>query len=101
MHPLSNQAFSPSRTRKPQLSRHASVRSQQRGLRQECIPLLLAYGEASHDGRGGIRYFMSQSSLQRLVRAVGYTQMIDALAGTYLVVSADDAQTVITMGHKQ
>ena len=96
----SNAHYQPSRDRKIQLSRHAACRSQQRGIGSDLLPLLLAYGERSHDGRGGIRCLMTDKAMSGLVRAVGRTQRIDAFAGAYAVLSADEEQAVITVSHR-
>lgn len=45
--------------------------------------------------QGRVRYLMTATSLN----VVGRTKQVEALAGVYVVVSAED-QTVITMGHR-
>lgn len=94
-----NYYFEPSSRSKQVLSKHAQKRGCQRGIPQLSIPLVLAYGEREFDGRGGIRYLMTSDSIASLRRVVGSTQQVDALAGVYAVVSAED-QTVITVGHR-
>jgi len=42
---------------------------------------------------------MTDDAMTVLRRAVGRSQQVDALAGVYAVVSAED-QTVITIGHR-
>ena len=96
----SNAHYVPSRRQKIELSRHAAKRSQQRAIPSEAVPLLLAYEKRSHDGRGGVRCMMTHTSLAALARAVGHSQRLDALAGAYAVVSADDERAVITVGHR-
>lgn len=95
----SNAAYQSSSLHKTEVSRHAQKRAQQRGLSQEQVPIIRAYGEPEHDGRGGIRYLMTDKAMARLVRALGRNQCIDGLAGAYVVVSADDG-TVITISHR-
>lgn len=95
----SNATYQPSAHRKAEMSRHAQKRAQQRGLSNDQVPIITAYGEPEHDGRGGIRYLMTDKAMIRLVRALGRNQCIDGLAGAYVVVSADDG-TVITIGHR-
>lgn len=95
----SNDTYQPSARRKADMSRHAQKRAQQRGLSQDQVPIIMAYGEPEHDGRGGIRYLMTDKAMTRLVRALGRNQCIDGLAGAYVVVSADDG-TVITISHR-
>ncbi len=95
----SNATYQPMARRKAELSRHAQKRSQQRGLGQDQVPVITAYGEPNHDGRGGVRYLMTDKAMTRLVRALGRNQCIDGLAGAYVVLSADDRK-VITIGHR-
>ena len=90
----------PSRRQKTELSLHAVKRSQQGAIPSEAVPLLLAYDERSRDGRGGVRYMMTHTSLAAVARAVGHSQRLDALAGAYAVVSADKERAVITVGHR-
>lgn len=95
----SNATYLPSAHRKAELTRHAQKRSQQRGLGVDQAPVIAAFGDADHDGRGGIRYLMTNRAMTRLVRALGRNQCIDGLAGAYVVISADDGK-VITIGHR-
>jgi hypothetical protein len=85
--------------RKSQLSRHAGVRAQQRGINTASIPLVLAYGHREFDGHGAVRYLMTSDSVASLTKAVGYTPQVEALAGVYAVVSVED-ERVITIGHR-
>ena len=87
-----------SRTKR-ELSLHARKRSRQRGLSQGSAALVVAFGEPEYDHQGGIRYLMTAKSLENLRRTVGNTQQVDALAGVYAVVSANDP-TVITLAHR-
>jgi hypothetical protein len=64
------------------------------------VPVITAFGEASYDGKGGVRYLMTEKAMDRLVRTLGRNQQIDALTGTYVVVSSQDHETVITLGHR-
>jgi hypothetical protein len=100
MSQASNAHYLPSLRQKFEFSRHAAKRSQQRAIPSDALPLLLAYGERSDDGRGCVRYMMTHSSLAAVARAVGRSQRLDALAGAYAVVSADDERAVITVGHR-
>lgn len=95
----SNFSFEHTRHRRASLSRHADQRAQQRGIDKSALPLLLAYGQCEYDGKGGVRYLMTASSLSNLCRVVGRTKQVEALAGVYAVVSVED-DTVITMGHR-
>jgi len=95
----SNEGYVSHRECRATVSRHAAKRAQQRGVDQSTLPLLMAYGTQEHDGKGGIRYLMTDAALQDLSRVVGRTKQIEALAGVYAVVSIDN-QTIITMGHR-
>lgn len=95
-----NACFEAAIHREPRSGSHAIKRSQQRGIGQECVPLILAYGERSHDGRGGIRYLLTKRAIANLELAVGRSQRLDQLKGCYAVVSADDEKRIITMGHR-
>ena len=95
----SNATFQSAGRRKAELTRHAQKRSQQRGLSIDQVPIIEAFGDADHDGRGGIRYLMTDKAMTRLVRALGRNQCIDGLAGAYVVISVGDGK-VITIGHR-
>lgn len=96
----SNLYYEPNTRRKIELSRHAAKRARQRAIGHDCLPLILAYGERSHDGRGGVRYVLTERSMATLGRALGHSQRLDALAGCYAIVDAENEQTVITLGHR-
>ena len=94
-----NNYFEKARSSRTYTSQHADKRAQQRGIDKVALPLLFAYGKREFDGKGGIRYLMTATSLATLRRAVGHTKQVEALAGVYAVVSAEN-QTVITVGHR-
>jgi hypothetical protein len=100
--PMTHSNSSNDRTslRRKVMTRHASKRAQQRGIGAEAVPLITAYGEREHDGRGGIRVTMTEDAMRRLERAVGRSQRLDGLRGTYVVLSALDSTTVVTTGHR-
>ena len=97
---ISNAHYDSTSRRKIELSRHAYKRAQQRAIPQECVPLILAYGERTHDGQGGIRYLLTEKAMAILSRAIGHSQRLETLAGCYAVVSAEDEETIITVGHR-
>lgn len=94
-----NEGYQATSRRVSRVSRHAEKRAQQRCIDKASLPLVLAYGQREFDGQGGIRYLMTANSIESLRRAVGHTQRVDALAGVYAVVSAEDS-TLITVGHR-
>lgn len=95
----SNHHFVSDRSRRLKVSRHAAKRAQQRGINQAALGLLLAYGCREFDGQGGIRYLMTDSAMKSVYRLFGHTKQLEALAGVYAVISAED-ETVITTGHR-
>lgn len=48
-----NWYFESKSTAKRQLSKHALKRGCQRGISELSVPLITAYGEKEHDGKGG------------------------------------------------
>ena len=102
MNTASNLSFQPTLRRKIELrlKKHAKVRKQQRGISAEAIDLIGFFGERSHDGCGGVRCLMTEQAIARLERTIGHTQRIANLKGCYVVLSADDERTVITVGHR-
>lgn len=94
-----NQTSKRARLVHSQLSQHARKRAQQRGISEACVPLILGYGEAEHDGQGGVRYLMTQRALDKLMRVTGSTSALEALRGVYVVLSADGT-TVLTVSHR-
>lgn len=88
-----------SRIMNSKASLHAAKREKQRGLTPGCVSLILAFGVKEHDGKGGIRYMMTTSAMEKLFATVGRTHQTSCLAGTYAIVSAIDS-TVITVGHR-
>ena len=97
---ISNANYDSMSRRKIEFSRHANKRAQQRAIPQECVPLILAYGERTHDGQGGIRYLLTEKAMVSLGRAIGHSQRLETLTGCYAVVSAEDEETIITVGHR-
>lgn len=95
-----NSCYESTRIHKAMLTKHAARRAQQRGIPRDAVPLILAYGEKDHDGFGGVRAMMTGKAMEALVRAVGRNQRIDALSGAYVIVSAEDQRTVITVAHQ-
>jgi hypothetical protein len=80
-------------------SEHATKRIQQRGINNDDILLVLAFGVKEHDGMGATRHLMTKSAVKRLCASVGKTAKATALEGMYAVVSTAD-NTVITVGHR-
>jgi hypothetical protein len=79
---------------------HARVRMQQRGIDQEKLDLLLAYGRASHDHHGHVLFHMDRRALQAALkqRGDGAGPMIERVRGIFAVVGKDGV--IITVGHR-
>jgi hypothetical protein len=92
--------FVSNRHHRIQMTRHAEKRAQQRGFRGDAVQLIRTFGDRAHDGQGAVRYSMTDRAMKRVVRSIGRTQQIDALAGAYVVVAAEDETTVITVSHR-
>lgn len=95
----SNCGYEPTWEARATLTNHARWRGAQRAITPETVAVIREFGERSHDGRGGVLCMMTRRAVQRLVRAVGHSQRVDAIAGTYAVFSADGEDRVITVGH--
>lgn len=79
---------------------HAQTRLQQRGIREEAVDTLLAYGE--HRRRGGADvYYLSRRARSRVIGAIGtkrYNRLSRSL-NSYLVVSDDGC--LVTAAHRR
>ena len=53
------------------MTKHASVRAQQRAIPPLVDRWLDEFGEVAHEGNGKVRVFFSQSSKRRMKRALG------------------------------
>ncbi len=82
------------------MTRHAQKRSAQRGFNPDSVELIRTFGERTHDGHGGIRCLMTRAAVERIGSVLGRTQRLDALAGAYVVLSAEDDAVVITASHR-
>ncbi len=83
-----------------QMTKHAAIRQQQRGIPPLILEWLESYGASSQSRQGAeIRYF-DKHSRKQLAKAVG-AEIVGRLTGlldTYAVFAADG--TVITVGHR-
>jgi hypothetical protein len=81
------------------MTRHAQVRSQQRGIPVKVQSWLVQYGDRVHDHRGAVLRFFSKRSLRRLERAEGAPSMraLSKHLRCYMVQAVDDG-AIITMG---
>jgi len=82
-------------------TRHATTRSQQRGVPALVMQWLTDYGEESHDGQGGVVRYFTTRSVRRMERAFGREPIrrMNEYLRCYIVESAKDG-TVITVGKR-
>lgn len=82
-----------------QLTAHARLRIQQRGIPDQMMNWLVSHGEKFYDGRGGLIRFFSQRVLRKLKSQVDPESFRKILENRrcYLVLSASDG-AVITVG---
>ncbi len=87
-------------TRTPRTSRHAEVRSRQRGIPPLILDWLVRYGNREHDGHGAEVHFFDRAARRRLGQVAGDAALgrLGDLLDAYAVVSADGA--VVTVGHR-
>ena len=82
------------------ISKHASLRQQQRCIPPLIIDWLLDFGEQKNDGRGcSIRFFTKKS--RKLISRKAGSQVVGLLSrymDSYLVESNDG--TIVTMGYR-
>lgn len=83
----------------PNLSRHAAIRSQQRGIPPHAIEALLDFGTEHHDHHGAVVLVLDRAATERLSRNRRLRGCdVDALRGLYAVVASDGR--VRTVGHR-
>lgn len=83
-----------------QLTRHASIRLQQRGIPPGILDPLLAYGHKAHDHRGGTVVYFDHQARKRLKRALeeGQYRRVERHLDAYAVIAGDGA--ILTVGHR-
>ena len=81
------------------LSRHAAIRSQQRGIPPHAIQALLDYGTEHHDHHGAVVLLLDRAATKRLSRSHHVRGSdLDTLRGLYAVLTGDGR--VRTVGHR-
>lgn len=85
----------------PAMTRHAAIRTQQRGIPPWFLALLLAYGRSRHDGHGAVIKSVDRAARQRLQMLLSRTDYAAAerYFDVYAVVAADD-QAIVTAAHR-
>jgi hypothetical protein len=83
------------------MTHHAAIRSQQRGIPPLINQWLDQFGEEEYDGHGGVRRYFSRASIRAMEREFG-REILSKLAeyfSSYKVASSHDGCT-ITVGHR-
>lgn len=76
------------------LSKHAAIRSDQRGIRPEVIPMILEYGEPMNGRDGATEYFFGKRARANVtVELKRWLRVFEGAAGVSLLVKDD---TVLT-----
>lgn len=83
-----------------QLSRHAAVRMQQRGISESVVNLLLQFGSRRYDHQGAQVVFFDHRAKRRCYNAHGKEALrqIEQYSDVYLVNALGGA--LITIGHR-
>lgn len=83
------------------LTRHAAIRTQQRGIPPWFLALLLAHGRSRHDGHGAVIKTVDRAARQRLQMLLSRTEYAAAerYFDVYAVVATDD-QAIVTAAHR-
>ena len=83
-----------------ELTQHAELRMQQRGIRRAVLESLLDYGNYRYDHRGAAIVYFDKKARRRLLRDSGRAayRVIEKQLNTYAVVGGDGS--VVTVGHR-
>lgn len=82
------------------LSQHAKIRMQQRGIPERALSLLLEYGNSEFDHRGTRVIYFSRARKKMLEAELQKSELkrVESALNAYMVVSAKDE--VVTVGHR-
>jgi hypothetical protein len=82
------------------LTHHAAKRMQQRGIPEQVLPLLLAFGKRAYDHRGACTIYLTKKGRERIAQQTGPAQFkhLESVLDVYAVVDVDDY--VLTVGHR-
>lgn len=81
------------------MTKHAQIRSQQRGIPPVMVDLLLQFGVTESAGDGANKMFFDKSARRKVESYFGpLAPLINQHLDLYAVVGADDQ--VITVGHR-
>ena len=83
-----------------QITDHARVRIQQRGIPEDVLPFLFKYGKKMHDKRGGKVLYLDKSGRERIRRECDQ-QTLNRLSDKLDVYAVlNENLGVITVGHR-
>lgn len=80
-----------------QLSYHAAVRGQQRGIPEEMVHMLLLYGSTEQKTGGALEYRIRKRDRSRIVNRLKHTIQLLEKAKNKAVLVSDDGDTIITV----
>ena len=83
---------------RPDLTRHAQARMQQRAIGPDALDRLLEFGREAFDHRGGVVLYFDKAARRRLARAAPGARDVERVAGCFAVVAHDGS--VVTVGHR-
>ncbi len=80
-----------------QLSKHAAIRSQQRGIANDCIDLIMNFGAAEKRPGGALEYRLRKKDKDKLIQY--YKQKIQLLnkAGVKAILLDRNTEEIITV----
>jgi len=83
-------------------TRHATTRSQQRGIPPLVSQWLDQYGREEYDGRGGLWLYFDKRSIRAMERDLGRepVRRMESYLNSFKILSICDGAT-ITVGHRQ
>jgi hypothetical protein len=81
------------------MTKHADIRSQQRGISPMMIDLLLQFGEKEPAGGGASKVYLNKSARRKLRAYAGaLAPLVDQHLDIYAVVGRDNQ--IVTVGHR-
>ena len=81
------------------MTKHASIRAQQRAIPPQIIEWLETHGSRRHDNHGAVLYYFTNKIRLKLVEYYGcdHVKKLDNKLDAYLVVKGDE---IITVGYR-
>ena len=83
-----------------ELTDHARIRIQQRGIPEQILPYLFKYGKKTYDNRGGKVLFLNKEGRERMKRECGrgLIRQLGEKLDIYAVIN--HVNGVVTVGHR-